>query len=578
MIESILSNYWGDSAASLYSSNVSPESFSSTIVYLFRGMFGVPGIYNFLIILGFFTTWIIGFLIIRKEFRNNLVGIFFATLITFAPLRIRYSMEWPTLISWGFCFAMVYFSYKYITRSKISYAILAGLFFCLAFTEHPYSGIILPSVTGISTFIFLLIQKQKKYWINAIILLIILGAFSAPGFYNIFKTREYISGESNYLSLSRSEADRWAYSAKPWNYFVPDIDNPILGDTAVKINYWIWGQTPYYLTEPFFPKEHTLYVGITLFILACFTLYKTYIKKDQAILKYKELTLFFALIGLTAFIFSMPPHAPINGVKIYFPSAIIYQIAPQLRAFARFGILVFIANAALATIGFNYLLNLEINRKIKYTLILLISILVIVEFSTNFFSKSISSIPTTPYKWLAQQPGNFTHLEIPRRTDYTDSLYNVYYDRPIINRYLNTSKQVKEIEDSIIYDIGDSKELICNHFVNSLNGKYIVYHNEDLIKRTIVEDFVKTGKVTPALKIALSESWGQPIWGNHLEKSENDKQKDELRKNLLTKFKNDPRLKQVAEFKQGELDSDPHYNTNDLDAITIFEINSDYCK
>jgi hypothetical protein len=577
MLDSIFSTYWGDSAAILYPASAVPESPSSILMYLLNMHMTGAHVFTTLIILGFISTWVICFFIAKKEFSNILTAIFFATIITFAPLRLRYSMEWPTLVSWGFCVGTIYLIYKYLETSKISQIILAGVLFCLAFTEHPYLGAILSLVVGISTLIYLLITRQKKHLASFAIIVLVMTVFAIPGAYNVLKTRDYRGSEVNYLIRGRNEADLWAYSARPWNYLIPDIGNPILGDTAVKLNYWIWSHPPYYLTEPFFPKEHTLYLGITLCLLSLFTLYLTFIKKDEFILKYKNLTIYFLIIGIVAFLFSMPPYIGFNNIKFYFPSTLLYQILPQLRAYTRFGILVFISNSILAAIAFNYILQLT-NKNVKYLLISAITILIAIEFATSFFAERISDKPTTPYQWLAAQSGDFTHLEIPRRTNYTDSLYETYYKKKLINKYLNTPESVSEIEDSIIYDLGDSKDLVCNRFVKELSGKYIVYHDERIIKQNIVDEFVKTGKVTESLKIALSESWGQPIWGNHLVKSDDDLKKELDRKNLLQKLKNDPKLVQVAEFKQGELGSLKHFNANDLDAVTIFEINPNYCE
>ena len=72
--------------------------------------------------------------------------------------------------------------------------------------------------------------------------------------------------------ITRSPSDRFAFSARPWNYLIPDIDHPVFGDLAVRVNFWIWQHPPYYLTEPFFPKEHTLFLGYTLIALSIYTI------------------------------------------------------------------------------------------------------------------------------------------------------------------------------------------------------------------------------------------------------------------------------------------------------------------
>ena len=135
-------------------------------------------------------------------------------------------------------------------------------------------------------------------------------------------------------SASRSPSDRWAFSARPWHYLIPDIDHPIFGDLATKAHYFIWQHPPYYLTEPFFPKEHTLFLGYTLIALSIYTIWQTYVKKNITGDQKFNVT-FFLIIAVTAFIFSMPPYIGIDNLKIYFPSHFIYDFLPQFRAYAR---------------------------------------------------------------------------------------------------------------------------------------------------------------------------------------------------------------------------------------------------
>lgn len=578
MFDFIFSTFWGDSASYLSSiQTIVPESLTTAIAVMLRNHVSPVSILNTQIFLAFITTLGLSYYVGIKTFKSKIPAAFIALIITFAPLRLRYSMEWAVISFWGYYILFFYTVFNYIKSPNKWYLLFAGISFGLGFTEQPYIGVILTFMTSTTLLIYFLIKRKLTYIKPILILSLTLIIFGIPGIYNITKDRyiNEIYDNVNFYSGSRPESDRWAYSARPWNYLIPDINNPFLGDYAVKANYWIWNQPPHYITEPFFPKEHTLYLGLTVIALAGLTLYLTYLKRIEYFNRYRSQTLFLLILTVSAFIFSMPPYITINGLYIYFPSSIIYNYIPLFRAYARFGAIVFIGTAMIATTTIAYITQVKISKLTKILLLLSVTFLLLIEFATPYFSNKISSDPTPPYIWLAEQPGNFSYLEIPQRIDYTDSLYKTHHKKKILNPYLATPENIKEIEDSIIHDIGDSKKLLCEEFTKNLNGKYIMYHNKEVYKDQLVEEFKKTNTITTGLKIALEESWGEPIWGNHVPKSETDLEKDAFQRNLLNKLENDPRLVKIREFPRT---SGQIYNANDLDGVTIFEINPNYCN
>lgn len=111
-------------------------------------------------------------------------------------------------------------------------------------------------------------------------------------------------------------------------------------------------------------------------------------------------------------------------------------------------------------------------------------------------------------------------------------------------------------------------DLWCKEFRN-LGGKYILYHNYAEYKDRLIKDFVTSGYITTSLKTAISESWGSPVWGNHVEKTDADLRKDEIIRTLEQRLLADPRFTIVETYydtKEGEYDKS-----------VLFKLNSDYC-
>src|SRR3989338_3877984 len=528
---------------------------------------------------------------------NYLIGLSLFSVLTLSPLRIRYSMEWPSHANWAWIVFYLIFLLMFLKSPfsrSFKYPLLAGVFFFIALIENAYHGVMLAFVSiPVLIFSFFFHKKEifrkesvsifvRNFLIFGFIAVISViyqkSLFSKPVQYGQNSTTTVIE------SASRSPSDRWAFSARPWNYLIPDIDHPVFGDLAVRVNFWIWQHPPYYLTEPFFPKEHTLFLGYTLMALSIYTIWQTYVKKNITGDQKFNVT-FFLIIAVTAFIFSMPPYIGIDNLKIYFPSHFIYDFLPQFRAYARYGVFVFIGNAVIAMIGLNYLISKSFinkpHQKFKQNiLILLISVLAIFEFIPG--KHLISILPTPPYEWLRMQALQQTplkYIEITARADYADHLYTYDANIEIINPYLTTRGDAKLIE-KMIWDRDPNDKLFCD-LTTKLNAKYLFYHEKELNRKKYVQEFMETGVVTPQLKVAMAESWGQPVFGNHVPKTDGDLAKEQITKNMKNFLLHDPKLILIKEYTNDEIiGSRPNKNfsADKFDAVTVFEINRGYCN
>ena len=480
-------------------------------------------------------------------------------------------------------------------------SVFTGLFIGLAFFNHAYQGIMLLFISFVVLSFTLardlhlkisyshrqtkaILEDLKKY----IFLVLCTIIFLLPTVLSfIYPDITANPNARNVLTFSRSENDRWAFTARPWHYLIPDINNPILGNLAVKMHYKIWESRPYYLTEPFFPKEHTLFLGYTLMGLSLYTIYLSFLKnklgtktKNPFSADLLFFTRFFLATGIVSFVFSLPPYVAFNEFRIYFPSHFIYNFMPQFRTYARFGIFVFISNAVLATIALNHIYY-KLKPTLKRNLFIVgFCTLIFIEF-TNFPPyPSITTTPTKPYQWILSKQDSFGYLEIPPRVDYSDQLYTLDNNNLILNPYLLTLSSIREIENSL-WNIEFSKPdtLWCNNF-RELNGQYIMYHEKELNKDKVVKEFIATGNVTKELKVAMAESWGSPVWGNHVEKTENDIFKNNRELNMKNLLLSDPKFTLIKEFTNKEITMDRHNNNfsaDKFDAVSIFQINNEYC-
>jgi len=538
---SIYGDYFGDSAAEiavLRTIRVGNYIFRlgdylAPLSLFFKGLVRVlppVPVYNLSILVSFLGTFYAGFYLSRMLGFGNYPAAFFAIAITLAPVRLWYSFEWPTHAQWGFILLYLVFLVRFLRKNRLSDAVLAGLVFSLTLAENYYHGFMLSFFT-LFAILFTLVSLwwkrsghvRRYLWMSVAFALITL-IFSSPDLYNFFAPVTGSSGTyglSLAVSATRGIEDLFTFSARPWHYFVFDIDHPVFGNLALRIHRWIWSQRPYYLTERFFPKEHTLYLGFTLLLLSGYALFRTLVRKKGSPEDHYHVLLF-TLSAVALMIFSFPPYVVVGGVRLYLPSYFIYLLIPQVRAYARFGVLVFICNAVVASFGLRFLLQSQPRGPRRLLAFVVPLALVLFEF-TNFPPvHNFSAKLPVAYRWLAQQPGNFSYLEYPTRVDYTDKLYQFAHRKKILNPYHQTSAEVNNLLESI----GEPDFSAC---FKSLGGRYIFFHRsqEKTEKQRVVE------------------SWGYPAWGTHDVEARRKAEKPPLKEEY---FLRNPNFREVKDF------------------------------
>ncbi len=481
-------------------------------------------VYNLAILFGFLLTFFGGFFFARSLKVSAFSSFLFASVVTIAPIRLWYSFEWLNHPQWGFILFYLAALFKFLGKCERRKAILAGLLFGLVLAENYSHGVMLFFFTvillGVDFFYFKRWQGMQDRARSLGVFALSSVLFSLPSFY-LFLVPGAKGGVSDFSVASRAVRGIEAvftFTARPWHYIIPDINHPIFGNVALGVHRWFWNQPPYYLTERFFPKEHTLYLGIMLLALSCFAFYH-YVLRRQGSDRKRFLVIAFAILALCMFLFSLPPYISFFGLKVYFPSYFVFQILPQLRAYARFGLLVFISNAVLAVLGLDAVLfkvgKVNWRRFVKFMVI----VLVLFEFINFPPFHNISVEAPEAYHWLAEQEGDFAYLEYPTRIYYTDKLYQHIHGKEILNPYHQTPDEVLELMDNIDSP-GFEEEF------KSLGGRYIFFHNPEQ----------KTEKQR------VAESWGFPAWGTHADIDFGEEPKE------LEFFLNDPRFRKGRDF------------------------------
>jgi len=375
-----------------------------------------------------------------------LAGFIFA----FAPLHRRYAFEWLGNAQWHWLPLYVLALLKLDEKKSIKWGFLTGVFFSIAFIENYYFGYFLIFFT-LAFLLFRLVQSPKKFlyhlkpYLLAFFTIVILTLPATLPF--LRASRQMALGEETELGdFVRDEWQRFALSARPWYYLLPDVNHPVLGDLNTKFYNWISKKPPYFLTQPFYPREHTLYIGFTTLALSIIAVFWAWRQRaNESMSQWRQRVWLFLFLGVVMITFSAPPYATISLHKIYFPSHYLYQFFPMFRSYARFGVLVLLCFSILAAFGTKFLLEKIKSRRRCFYAFMFLCFLVSFEFLDVPPFHSVSLKPLPVYQWLAEQSGDFAIIVYPQDLTNSDLLAQRIHQKKFLNPKSRTPLEVREV-------------------------------------------------------------------------------------------------------------------------------------
>jgi hypothetical protein len=193
-----------------------------------------------------------------------------------------------------------------------------------------------------------------------------------------------------------ARADLFTYSARWWSHFVPPVDHALLG---------AWSRSFWRRQGMGGLLEQQLYLGYWLVALAGVATWAWARCRHDPALRAVPALLALAMI---AGVFALSPSREIAGVRTVRPSALLYELVPMFRSYARFSVVVQLMAAILAGIGAQALWKRPGHfRKGMAVAAILIGM---VEYAPVPW-RWHDVLPTTGHRWLA------THIPTPRVFD-----------------------------------------------------------------------------------------------------------------------------------------------------------------
>jgi hypothetical protein len=209
----------------------------------------------------------------------------------------------------------------------------------------------------------------------------------------------------NPAAFAFPRADLFRYSAKWWSYLVPPVGHPLLGAAAHRV----W--TAVGFRAGLLEQQVSLGWGIVaLALIASFRWLLPWspgsnLRQPAPLATVPVLV----LVAVAAFACSLSPEGTIGAFTFVRPSALLYDVVPMFRAYARFGVVVQLMAALLAGIGVEYLRRAG-TRRAQIVCLALVA-LAAGEYAVAPPALWRDVLPTTAHRWVMQQVGHVRVLD-----------------------------------------------------------------------------------------------------------------------------------------------------------------------
>jgi hypothetical protein len=380
--------------------------------------------YNFLLLLSFPVAGITMYALAKHITDDKVSSAVAGFIFAFAPYHFAQSLNHLGMtMSFALLPLVILAIFRLYEKPSVIRALTFGVAFAILALTNFYDAFFILVPLGVFI-VYVLVRSFKRdilTWFkeNASFLgFLLIAAFVGTVLVMPFLANVLKSSSANPSMYAHNFDELIVWSARPWEYFMPAITNPIFGKLTSSFL-----KTHGHLSNQF---EQTIYLGFIPMVLAFVAVVVYSFRRKKPMGKVLGFaTTFFLLAGIASAIASAPPYIPIAGIKIPLFSYFAFKILPMFRIYARFGALVMLCTAALAGLGLHYVLGILSKKWMKFAAVSTIVILATVEF-INLPPYIFTDLAKTPseYTWLKNETGDKIIVEYP----LISTVYAGHYD------------------------------------------------------------------------------------------------------------------------------------------------------
>jgi hypothetical protein len=349
--------------------------------------------YNWLVLLSFpFSAWA-AYLLARHLLLPPLGASVAAMAYAFSPYHLAHAAYHPHVaqIQWLPLYLLAL--WRCLDHASPAAVVwLAAATVAVTFSNF-YGGLIAAVITPVAV---------VSYWFGACrtgtqarrSLLITLGSLvvlAAAGMvYGAYAFRDV----ADRAAFAFPRGDLFRYSAKWWSYLVPPVEHPWVGASAARL----WNAAG--VSDGLL--EQQVFLGWSLVALAAVAVL-CWLGRDGPGTARARVPILL-VVAFAALLCSLSPERTVGSFTFVRPSALLYDVVPMFRAYARFGVVVQLMVALLAGIGIDYLRRLG-TRRAQVACAIAVA-LVGCEYAVLPSSLWRDVLPTAAHRWIMRAPGH----------------------------------------------------------------------------------------------------------------------------------------------------------------------------
>lgn len=360
---------------------------------------GPVAAYNWLVLLSFPLSAAAAYLLARHLTLSRTGAAVAAMAFAFSPFHVAQAAYHPHIAQTQWVPLYLLALWRCLDRptpSAIGLLVAAAMVVTLS---NFYGGLIMAVVTPAALAAYwLLVSRAQPRPVRRLIRTVgTLACIAAAGLAYVAYVAPTVTANSTALAFPR--ADLFRYSAKWWSYLLPPVEHPILGASVHRL----W--TSVGVREGLLEQQLALGWGIVALGLVAIVAWLSRGWQQASLSRVPVLV----IVAVVALVCSLSPERTIGEVTIVRPSALLYEIVPMFRAYARFGVVVQLMAVLLAGFGVDHLrrTGTAAARIAAWALVALAA----GEYVVAPSSLSRDVLPTTAHRWIVQQPGQARALD-----------------------------------------------------------------------------------------------------------------------------------------------------------------------
>ena len=390
--------------------------------------FGPVAAYNWIVLLSFPLSAVAAYLLGRHLALSPLAALLAAIAFAFSPFHLAQAAYHPHVAQTQWIPLYLLALWRCLDEpSPAAVAFLAAATAAVTLSNF-YGGLIAAVITPVAVGAYWIATRRRaagslRRLLTTVGALFLIGAAGLA--YATYAAGPIVA---NRAAFGFPRADLFRYSAKWWSYLVPPVEHPFLGASSRAL----WASAG--VREGLLEQQVSLGWGIVALGLIAVFAWLTEIRPVGLPTEARagnrgerRRVPVLAVVAFAALLCSLAPERTIGGFTFVRPSALLHDVLPMFRSYARFGVVVQLMAALLAGVGIDYLRRTGTLRgRIAAIALVLIAA---GEYAVSPPALWRDALPTKAHRWVTRQPGQPRALDCARLTQESASVQWLSGDR-----------------------------------------------------------------------------------------------------------------------------------------------------